>query len=159
MREAGLIYRRAEVGAVKLMPPVVKVLCDSRQLKGEDLESGGVLLGRLVDDCRDVLVDAVGRPGAKDRRGRMFFRRARASAQRLVKRSWRRSGGRQNYLGEWHTHPESFPQPSLRDVEEWKRIVREAEYDQGFLIFVIVGTVEIRVWEVDRDRCELAQCQ
>uniref|UniRef100_UPI003CED28D9 Mov34/MPN/PAD-1 family protein n=1 Tax=Enterobacter cloacae complex sp. 280C5 TaxID=3395861 RepID=UPI003CED28D9 len=31
-----------------------------------------------------------------------------------------RSDGFLVYLGEWHTHPEDFPQPSSTDLRSWR---------------------------------------
>ena len=48
-------------------------------------------------------------------------------------------------MGEWHTHPENIPEPSLIDKKNWKKIWNQKE--DGDLFNVIVGTKEIRIWK------------
>ena len=43
-----------------------------------------------------------------------------------------------DYLGEWHTHPESHPQPSHLDMREWLNICGRR---RAPMIFIIQGTI------------------
>ena len=113
-------------------------------------EAGGILLGRMMEISSDLIIDEVTTPGTKDKQRRYSFFRSRRPAQQIVNKAWMDSRGAVNYLGEWHTHPEMVPQPSFTDRCNWKRIVRRAHYEVPSLLFVIVGTHAIRVWEVSR---------
>ena len=46
----------------------------------------------------------------------------------------RNSHGEISYLGEWHTHPEDFPKPSIVDKQEWNNIKSKRKYPIFFLI-------------------------
>jgi len=116
-----------------------------------DSEAGGVLLGRLVIGSDDVVIDVASEPLPNDRRSRFRFFRARASTQAIINAAWRMSRGTRVYLGEWHTHPEDWPTPSSTDLRNWARIARLARYEQGFLLFVVVGRSAARVWELRRE--------
>jgi integrative and conjugative element protein (TIGR02256 family) len=143
-----LTFARHRGGKVEFSTAASLTLLGNRQSGARSAESGGLLLGRLVEGTADVVVDEATEPTTYDRRRRFFFRRARAGAQKLVDMAWKQSSGTRNYLGEWHTHPEQDPHPSSHDVTEWMRVSREAVYEQDALLFVIVGIEMVGVWEI-----------
>jgi len=113
-------------------------------------EAGGVLLGRIVVERPDVVVETVTVPSSDDRRSRFAFFRARRPTQAAIDAAWEASGDTQNYLGEWHTHPEDHPSPSWVDRRDWQRLSHEAHFEQAALFFLIVGRSSIAAWEVPR---------
>jgi len=121
-----------------------------RQLCEEGPEAGGILLGRLIMGSPDIVVDQAVGPSPEDRRGRYFFFRARQPAQMIIDQAWNDSRQTLNYLGEWHTHPEDDPLPSTVDRRDWAQITARAGFEQSSLLFVIVGRVYIRMWEVPK---------
>jgi integrative and conjugative element protein (TIGR02256 family) len=123
-----------------------------RQLSPKAREAGGMLLGRLIDETQDVVIDAVTIPSHIDKRGRFFFFRDRLLAQRHVNIAWQESGHIRIYLGEWHSHPEDDPCPSQQDLKNWQRIGRATDYEQDFLLFVIVGRKNTRIWELGKGK-------
>lgn len=145
-------FIRANGGAVEVASEAQRVLLAHRQLNGADTEAGGLLLGRLIRDTHDVVVDTASPPSPEDRRSRFSFFRARNPAQRAVDRAWKESGQVVNYLGEWHSHPEDDPCPSCIDRRDWKKIVSRAAFEQDFLFFFIVGRVTVRAWELARSK-------
>jgi integrative and conjugative element protein (TIGR02256 family) len=125
-----------------------------RQLTQDDPgkpEAGGVLLGRHILDTSDVIVDKVTLPMEGDRQSRRRFFRAPRRHQEAITLAWRESGGTCTYLGEWHTHPECVPTPSLLDRWNWRRKLLTDQFS-GFIFFVIIGTKTVRVWEGHRHR-------
>lgn len=142
-------FIRAGGGRIELSADAKAVLLHHRQLE-HACEAGGVLLGRLILGGADMVIDEVTVPDRRDRRRRFSFYRARGPAQGNVDRAWNRSGGTRIYLGEWHTHPEDDPTPSSRDLRDWRRLTRKNRYEQEFLLFLIVGRVRIRIWELPR---------
>lgn len=145
-----LIFRRPGSGRVVMAPQAAEVFMAERQLQTSDREAGGLLLGRFFADSSDVLVDEATRPTQKDRRWRFAIWRGKRAAQEIVDSAWGASGGTRNYLGEWHSHPESLPSPSKKDLSNWSRIVEKARYEQAALVFVIVGREDVGVWELCR---------
>jgi integrative and conjugative element protein (TIGR02256 family) len=123
----------------------------------EKAEAGGILLGRHILGTNDIIVDSVTEPMAGDWRSRSKFLRAREHHQEAIDRAWRESNGTCTYLGEWHTHPEMYPKPSSPDRLDWLRRLLVDQFTEP-IFFVIVGTVEIRVWEGLRS-CRLKQLQ
>ncbi|MDP8246583.1 MAG: Mov34/MPN/PAD-1 family protein [Candidatus Tritonobacter lacicola] len=113
-------------------------------------EAGGVLLGRFIVDSADIVVDQVTIPMPGDKRSRHRFFREAKNHQAMIDRRWNQSKHRCNYLGGWHTHPEPNPTASKTDIRDWKRALRQNQFDSETLYFVIVGTQEVSAWEGNR---------
>ena len=142
-----LVYRRASGALVKIDHVAVTAMRAYRQSRWWRTEAGGVLLGRYIRDSPDVVVDEVTLPMRGDRRRRTSFRRSAKGHQKIIDQRWQTSEGTCQYLGEWHTHPEPDPTPSLIDTEDWQRRLHADQFDGDSLLFVIVGTTIVAVWE------------
>lgn len=154
-------YRRPCGGVVEVSDSAAAVMMRLRQLESMAPEAGGMLLGRLIVESDDLIVDEVSEPAASDRRSRYSFMRSKKHAQWRVSSAWEESEHTKNYLGEWHTHPEDDPTPSAVDLANWRRISKVAQYEQDFLLFVIVGRRQTRIWELSKlhgSLAELAPC-
>lgn len=99
-------------------------------------EAGGVLLGFRRGS--HLQVTGATPPGRDDKRSRTSFHRATAGHQAAAREHWRANDEAGDYVGEWHTHPEEVPTPSMVDLREWA-IVMERHRGKP-MIFVIVGT-------------------
>lgn len=145
-----LRFRRPDGTTLLLGEGALATMLRYRQTKRRDPEAGGVLLGRHILDVPHVVVDEVTVPTKGDRRLLTFFRRGRDAHQRVIDERWAASRGTCQYLGEWHTHPEPVPHASSVDVADWRRRLRSDVFDGDALVFLIVGTEAIRVWEGER---------
>lgn len=125
-------------GWVLVEPEVLETVDHFRQDTKDKPEAGGILLGFRRDQHLHV-VEATA-PTENDRRSRTSFKRAAEPHQRIAMNRWYASGGTMDYLGEWHTHPQSDPSPSGIDIAAWKYI-NELYPDRAF-IFIIAGNVE-----------------
>ena len=143
-------YLRLNNGVVVFSEAAALAINRQRQINSKDPEAGGMLLGRLVAECDDVVIDEVTEPTTSDQRGRFFFMRSKKHAQQRVNEAWEESKSTRIYLGEWHTHPEIDPSPSSKDLKNWHRIARVAQYEQAFLLFIIVGWERMRIWELNK---------
>lgn len=146
------VFQRPNGGRVAIPDDVIEFLERHRQMKPRDREAGGILLGRCILDSNDVIIDEAGKPARADKRSRFHFFRNAKPAQRAVDAAWEASKGTTNYLGEWHSHPEDDPHPSGVDLQNWQEIVARAVYEQDFLLFLIVGRVTTRIWELARPK-------
>jgi len=99
-------------------------------------EAGGILLGLRRDPHIEV-TDAT-LPSANDIRRHYGFVRRCAKHQASATAAWRRSDHLVDYVGEWHTHPETRPTPSRTDRIELLR--RGTEHKSEALLELIVGT-------------------
>lgn len=146
-----LVCARPAGGRLKVSADALAVMLAHAQHAPTALEAGGVLLGRLIAGTADLVVDAVTPPMPGDRRSRTSFRRAARRHQEAIDRAWHESGETTAWLGEWHTHPEADPTPSGIDWKDWHRKLVEDRF-AGPLLFIIVGTRAVRVWEGRRPR-------
>lgn len=137
-------------GILKISSEALKVLHKFRQIDTSNKEAGGILLGRFVLDSNNIIIDKVTSPQSKDRRSRFSFKKLDSYHQYRINKEWTESEGKINFIGEWHSHPESHPNPSSLDVQEWKRKSKEDVYDNSFLIFIIVGIESISAWSVTK---------
>lgn len=121
-----------------------------RQLGHVSAEAGGILMGYRRGDHLHVVSATV--PGPQDLRERNGFVRRDPLHQARATLGWRRSGGRLDYLGEWHTHAQVLPQPSSLDVDEWRNVCKVTGQP---MVFLIVGLEDC--WLGVGDGLRLAQ--
>lgn len=140
-----MIFKSSK-GFIKIKKEVWLKLQSYRQIEPHQPEGGGVLLGRIIKDSSDVVIDAITVPMKQDICQRYFFHKNLLAHQKLVSQAWDESGGTIHYLGEWHTHPEKRPTPSIHDLHEWKRVLQNTVSDVNELFFVIIGTETTKVW-------------
>lgn len=156
-----MTFKRSKGRRLKFDQSVLDKFAEVKQTDPLAPEAGGILLGRLIEGSKDVIIDEATMPTKEDWWGRLFFRRAKRHAQEKVIAAWKSSDHTKIYFGEWHTHPEGNPQPSSQDVQNWLSILSNATYEQDFLIFVIVGIKDIKVWELrkkTKNPLELLPC-
>lgn len=152
-----LVFRDLQGARTKIDAGVVAVLRGYAQHSPRSIEAGGVLIGRLLRDTNDVVIDLASEPMPDDVRSRCSFSRSCAAHQNLIDGAWRESRGTLGYLGEWHTHPEPVPMPSNVDRNDWARRLRRDRYEGERLFFLIVGTQSMRMWVGTRCRGRIVQ--
>lgn len=111
----------------------------------DERETGGILLGAGPDDDGVIEIVEAGDPGPNADRRKDFFLRDLAHAQALAARAWERE--RAQWVGDWHTHPCSGPEPSRRDLATYASLLGNPTL--GFAVFValIVTPHEARGWD------------
>lgn len=144
------IFLKSDGGKLEIGLLAISRMLKFRQDSCWKREAGGVLMGRYIRDCLDVVIDDVTVPMRGDRRGRCSFFRDRDRHQQAINQAWQESEGTTHYLGEWHTHPEKTPTPSVIDQTNWNQHLQEDRFSGDTLFFIIVGTKFIRVWEGHR---------
>ena len=120
------------------------------QYNRKDLEAGGILLGKIINDEINILKVSV--PTSLDRASRTNFERNKVSAQIILDYEFYNSNGQLTYLGEWHTHPERYPTPSYTDLHMLKDQFKNNKLHTNFLLLVIKGTEGLYIRLLDKDR-------
>ena len=105
--------------------------------RGGRNEVGGVLMAEQVEPGHFRLVDFTvdGQVG-----GAAHFVRSVEHHRAALEGFFARTGadyGRFNYLGEWHSHPNHVPVPSLEDVRSMEGLVL-GERDISFAVLIVV---------------------
>lgn len=142
-----MVFKKSNNGILKIGSSPLSTMHSFVQDEDFKDEAGGVLLGRYILNSKDIIIDCVTVPQKKDFRSRFRFNREAKGHQKLISKAWKKSNGTCNYLGEWHTHPEDYPNPSGQDIKNWKEILETRIFSSQYLYFVIVGIEETRVWE------------
>lgn len=109
------------------------------QRNDDDKEAGGVLIGRQVNGAEEYYLCDISEPTALDKRSRFAFVRNKVSAQKVIDGKWQESAGIDNYLGEWHSHPENKPSPSYVDRRLISQIIRDGSNVFPKVFLIIVG--------------------
>jgi integrative and conjugative element protein (TIGR02256 family) len=106
-----------------------------QQLRWWQREAGGQLFARLA--LPDIFVEEATGPRPSDWRTRYSYRPNRSAEQHEI--SSRHACG-QHFIGDWHTHPESTPTPSPRDIASMHELVTKSAHTFNGFVLVIVGT-------------------
>lgn len=128
-------------------PQVLAVFWKYRQRFFWQQEGGGILLGRRRGRHLEVLTAT--EPSSQDKRSAYFFVREVEGHAEVAEQAWVSGGHQVDYLGEWHTHPQTTPIPSGIDRAEWRKLVQQHP-QKTTMLTVVVGTKELRVELGDR---------
>ncbi len=106
--------------------------------KSLNVETCGVLVGYVDDQRRAIALRAVG-PGPQAQRSSSMCSRDSQFAQQHLETAAVELGERGQYLGEWHSHFETKPQPSPIDISSLFGIARAPNYLNRCPVMIIAG--------------------
>lgn len=121
----------------------------------DELETGGLLLGRIGPEFKRVVL-AASPPGPSAIHHPAMFERDLGFCQYILDEVYKLH--QLVYVGEWHKHPRGCPQPSWRDAAGCRSILQDPAYKiDGFLLFPIFtvaseGAVEPHYYCMDHSR-------
>lgn len=121
-------------GDILIETSVIELVRNYCQYQASMPESGGILLGYRRGKHLHIVAATTPQPG--DQRMRFRFSRRDQYHQKVAMRQWDMSDKRMDYIGEWHTHPETEPTPSSLDMSEWEKICCARKIS---MVFLIVG--------------------
>lgn len=121
--ERELTYQDGNGHLVVITEHILTVLDRYKQAKIQDNEAAGVLLGEKRG--KHIVITDLSEPGLGDLRQRSLVDRRGKHHQQKVDDCFHLSGGTVNYVGEWHTHPEDYPQPSQQDRSSWSKNLKQ----------------------------------
>ncbi|MGF7535121.1 Mov34/MPN/PAD-1 family protein [Bacillus mexicanus] len=139
------VYLLPDNKSLTIRPEAIEKMFKYKQIKTRDKEAGGILIGRVLIEDENFIIDDVSEPMPSDKRTRYRFFRKKEEHQEYFNKVWEREKESCLYLGEWHTHPERIPNPSGIDIKDWKRLIKIG-FEQKCLFFVIVGIDDLKVW-------------
>lgn len=132
---------------IKIDSKVVELMNSYKQLNSRDCEAGGILIGRENKASGNLIIEYATEPYEKDKRTRTTYNRKDKKHIHLYEELYNENNAIYAYNGEWHTHPEEYPNYSITDINNWKRIAKTNQ-DRGKEYYhIIVGTQEIRMWK------------
>lgn len=123
---------------IRISATVLSTIERYRQLNKRSPEAGGLLIGEVYGEY-GIWVKALTVPAYSDKASRISFIRRDPSHNQLLKYWHEQSGGKMQYLGEWHTHPQAVPSPSGIDLHSWSNLLSIMKLDlnnQPILFFI-----------------------
>lgn len=139
MHETELTFKDSDGNLVVIMSSAYKKLYFYRQIKPENHEAAGVLIGERRGG--HIIITHISEPGQDDISTRFSVNRKGRHHQLVVNQAFYESKGILNYVGEWHTHPEDDPTPSRLDLTSWKKNLTDPDPS----ILLIIGRRNIWV--------------
>lgn len=143
---------------IKICNGILSAMSCYIQKTKDSFEAGGVLIGRENLSDNNLIIEYATEPMINDKRSRNRFYRKDNGHIDFYTNLYNRNHGVYTYVGEWHTHPEDFPNPSIIDLNNWKKLAKDSNCNIKH-IHIIVGCKAIKLWEVsysDKKVIELA---
>lgn len=127
--------------SISLSKEVISIFKKYIQNDAKKPESGGIITGKIYENLIDIL--NCSEPSHLDKRSRYNYNRSHKSAQIYINEKFEESGGREIYLGEWHTHPEDIPIPSDIDIKSFNKTLNKNKLNSDIHFMIIVGILNI----------------
>lgn len=141
---------------IKINNDILIPIYDYRQLRPNDCEAGGMLIGSVIRNSNDIIVEDLTLPIKEDIRSRVKYVRSEKHNE-LLEQKWIESQYTKMYFGEWHTHPQNDPFPSSQDIKNWINLMKKSKTEAEILVFLIAGNASFKVWIGDRKRKNIYQ--
>ena len=111
------------------------------QQKSGEFESGGILIGEIYIKSSKVIIKEV-IISKKAKRSLFGVKIDKKEMQKKLEKRRKESGYTLYYIGDWHSHPEPVPTPSMIDKLSYSKIVKKVKILTNFIVFLIVGNHE-----------------
>lgn len=108
----------------------------SKCRKSDDVETGGILIGKYSPDGILATVDEAWEPPQGSEASPTRFVRGDNGLASALEQRWT---SEQYYLGEWHFHPKGLAHPSSQDRRQMALISRDSAYSCSKPILILVG--------------------
>lgn len=100
-------------------------------------EYGGLLVGRYSDDFKSVMIEETVLP-KEFKSSRFKFERGARGLKKALHGFFHKTPSL-SYVGEWHTHPDGSPVPSITDLDALRKIVQHDEVYIENPVLLIIG--------------------
>jgi integrative and conjugative element protein (TIGR02256 family) len=107
---------------------------------GRRVETGGVILGEKDEVLKIIWVDELTEPPKDSTHTEVEFVCGIAGTSALHNKRDKESRGSIRYIGMWHTHPDSMPLPSLKDMKAMISLSNQTGVSDAHTLMLIVGT-------------------
>lgn len=121
--------------ALVLADPALASMQRFQQTRKRYREAGGQLFA--IFEGSDTLIVEATPPKFFDRRTRHGFRPNRVLQRREIRHRYKRG---LHFVGDWHTHPEPIPHPSVNDLKNMQECFSKSMHDLRAFAMIILGT-------------------
>lgn len=120
---------------IMLTDAALSVIADEARASTDGLETGGILLGTAEPDT--IVVRHAGCPGPHAIRRPDFFQRDLQHTQFFADQAF--ALDHSIWLGEWHTHLHTPPQPSTTDLTTYQTLLSDPELAFDYFVVIILA--------------------
>jgi molybdopterin/thiamine biosynthesis adenylyltransferase/proteasome lid subunit RPN8/RPN11 len=118
-----------------------------RRVRGEKVETGGMLLGSIDEATQTVVIDSVTGPSPDSHLSASYFDHGTQGTQQVVTRTRELTVDRVGFVGMWHTHPYGLASPSPTDENGMADVVALGGTSRRALIVILGGNTNTwRSW-------------
>lgn len=133
---------------------------ETRPYLSDDLETGGILVGRWLDETTLLVFTATGAGPQADHQRLTFAVDVDYANRRLEE--LRLAYPLVDYVGEWHKHPPHFPRPSVGDLHTSLELLQDPAYPNRLLNPILTeaaGQININYFYLDAALADFVQLQ
>ncbi|MHB1752161.1 MAG: ThiF family adenylyltransferase [Acidiferrobacter sp.] len=140
------IYADARHGYQIRLAPAAKAtmlswIRSSERQRAADVETGGVLFGQVDDFLKVIWVSTASGPPPDSTATRNGFVCGTRGVERMNQEFVARSHGSVSFIGMWHTHPGSVPEPSPIDQDAMAQLFASPDFlGHHFLMLIVAGS-------------------
>lgn len=110
-----------------------------RRLRGDHIETGGMMLGAFDEACLTLNVDRAIGPPPDSALSAKFFDHGVVGSQETVDRRREATHNRQSFVGLWHSHPHGIAYPSSTDDDGMWRLINRERVGKRALMVILGG--------------------
>jgi integrative and conjugative element protein (TIGR02256 family) len=111
----------------------------SERIRGKTIETGGILFGQIDDFLKVVWVTAASGPPPDSVASRTEFVCGTRGVVAMNAELVARTRGAASFIGMWHTHPVSVPEPSPTDRSAMNKLLGSPDFDGRQFLMLIIG--------------------
>ena len=120
--------------AIVLSQTAIDMMSRYRQTSFQHKEAGGQLFAQFIG-TDTVIVEATP-PSSLDRRARSRFWPNRYLQQKEINSRHKKGF---HFVGDWHSHPESVPNPSGEDIQSMMNCFNASLHELQSFILIVIG--------------------
>jgi integrative and conjugative element protein (TIGR02256 family) len=102
--------------------------------EGNKPENGGLLFAEFY--LPKIFVRKASMPNKTDYRNRHEFKPDQVMQQKTINVYFKKG---LHYIGEWHTHPEEYPVPSVADITSMQDTFIASRHELNYFLLIIAG--------------------
>ncbi|MEN6291402.1 MAG: Mov34/MPN/PAD-1 family protein [Methanobacterium sp.] len=114
-------------------------------IKAKNKETGGILIGNYSVDNSNALISNITGPPSDSKQTESKFKLGIMGLNKLLENSWKQG---HYYIGEWHFHPNSSPQPSIDDNMQMKKLATDKLLRCPEPILLVLGGNQDKGWKI-----------
>jgi integrative and conjugative element protein (TIGR02256 family) len=111
----------------------------SERVRGKDVETGGVLFGQIDDFLKLIWVTAASGPPPDSKASKADFICGTRGVAAMAAELDARCRGSASFIGMWHTHPGSVPNPSPTDRGAMAKLLGSPDFGGRHFLMLIIG--------------------